>query len=186
MESLSLNIHLRELYLTGNPCTEYEGYRDFVVAILPQLETLDGKEITKSERIAARQQLQILREKIRAQQRLHAAKRKQEKETFGEKQHNRDRNKPEFDGTGPQAHVSKESDWNTIEEPEPYTPESRIQDYKEMTRKKQEENREPKYVYLYFFRASHQLCFSRNKLEMPERVRRLEKDGKMLNVNEGK
>lgn len=25
-------------YLTGNPCTEYEGYREYVVAILPQLE----------------------------------------------------------------------------------------------------------------------------------------------------
>jgi hypothetical protein len=24
-------------FLTGNPCTEYDGYRDFVIATLPQL-----------------------------------------------------------------------------------------------------------------------------------------------------
>lgn len=42
-------------YLTGNPCTDYEGYREFVIATLPQLRWLDGKEITKSDRIAATQ-----------------------------------------------------------------------------------------------------------------------------------
>ena len=25
-------------YLTGNPCTEYEGYRQYVIATLPQLQ----------------------------------------------------------------------------------------------------------------------------------------------------
>lgn len=42
-------------FLTGNPCTDYDGYRDFVVATLPQLRWLDGKEISKSERIVATQ-----------------------------------------------------------------------------------------------------------------------------------
>lgn len=28
---------LRELYLTGNPCTQYEGYRAYVIHALPQL-----------------------------------------------------------------------------------------------------------------------------------------------------
>ena len=42
-------------FLTGNPCTEYEGYREFVVAILPQLRWLDGTEVLKSERIQATQ-----------------------------------------------------------------------------------------------------------------------------------
>lgn len=36
--SLKHNIHLRELFLVGNPCTEFEGYRQFVVAALPQLQ----------------------------------------------------------------------------------------------------------------------------------------------------
>lgn len=48
---LKNNRNLKHLYLTGNPCTDYEGYRDYVVAQLPQLETLDNREITRSERI---------------------------------------------------------------------------------------------------------------------------------------
>ena len=42
-------------YLTGNPCTDYEGYRDYVIATLPQLSWLDGQEVTRSERILALQ-----------------------------------------------------------------------------------------------------------------------------------
>ena len=42
-------------FLTGNPCTDYEGYRDYVAGTLDQLGWLDGKEIEKSERILAKQ-----------------------------------------------------------------------------------------------------------------------------------
>lgn len=38
VQSLKHNIHLAELFLVGNPCTEFEGYRQFVVASLPQLK----------------------------------------------------------------------------------------------------------------------------------------------------
>ncbi|KAL0201319.1 hypothetical protein M9458_004506, partial [Cirrhinus mrigala] len=38
VESLKQNLHLRELYLVGNPCTEFHGYRHYVVAHLPQLQ----------------------------------------------------------------------------------------------------------------------------------------------------
>lgn len=31
-------------YLTGNPCTEYEGYREYVVATLPQLKVVMKKD----------------------------------------------------------------------------------------------------------------------------------------------
>lgn len=55
-------------YLTGNPCTDYEGYREFVVGSLPQLEWLDGKEVTRSERILATQRLPELRKRIAEQQ----------------------------------------------------------------------------------------------------------------------
>lgn len=27
-------------YLTGNPCTEFDGYREFVVATLPQIQVI--------------------------------------------------------------------------------------------------------------------------------------------------
>ena len=88
VESLQGNIHLKQLYdidiyllsiqsplirslkflldryLVGNPCTEIEGYRHFVIATLPQLETLDGKDIEKSERIAALQEYKAIRERL--------------------------------------------------------------------------------------------------------------------------
>ena len=49
------NEHSLTRYLTGNPCTDYYGYREFVIATLPQLQWLDGREITRSERIQASQ-----------------------------------------------------------------------------------------------------------------------------------
>lgn len=33
---------LRELFLVGNPCADWEGYRQYVVATLPQLARLVG------------------------------------------------------------------------------------------------------------------------------------------------
>lgn len=39
----------------GNPCTDYEYYRQYVVATLPQLRELDAVEIERSERITALQ-----------------------------------------------------------------------------------------------------------------------------------
>ena len=46
---------LADLYLMGNPCADWSGYRQYVVAILPNLKRLDGKDIKPSERIAAEQ-----------------------------------------------------------------------------------------------------------------------------------
>ena len=43
LESLAGNDHLRELTLMGNPCTDWPGYREYVIAKLPQLEKLDGQ-----------------------------------------------------------------------------------------------------------------------------------------------
>ena len=85
VESLKCNSHLQELYLTGNPCTDYEGYRDFVIAILPQLKTLDGKDVTKSERILANQKLKELRNVIAKQQKVHEKKREREKREYEER-----------------------------------------------------------------------------------------------------
>jgi protein TilB len=55
IDSLIYNECLTEIYLTGNPCTDYKGYREYVIATLPQLKWLDGKEISRSERITATQ-----------------------------------------------------------------------------------------------------------------------------------
>ncbi|XP_058447987.1 protein tilB [Malaya genurostris] len=53
VESLKNNYNLRELYLTGNPCTDFLGYRDFVIFTLPQIAMLDGEEITRTDRLNA-------------------------------------------------------------------------------------------------------------------------------------
>ena len=55
LRALRSNKQLRELFLTGNPCTEWQGYRQYVIALLPQLQRLDGKHATPSERIQALQ-----------------------------------------------------------------------------------------------------------------------------------
>lgn len=56
---------LQELYLTGNPCCSWEGYRQYIIARVSQLKRLDGEEISKSERLAARQKLKELSEKLK-------------------------------------------------------------------------------------------------------------------------
>ncbi|XP_071557394.1 protein tilB [Temnothorax nylanderi] len=55
VKNLRSNEHLEHLILMGNPCTDYEYYRQYVVATLPQLQELDMKEIERSERIKALQ-----------------------------------------------------------------------------------------------------------------------------------
>ncbi len=40
LASLAGNHALRELFMTGNPCTDWHGYREYVVATLPQLQRL--------------------------------------------------------------------------------------------------------------------------------------------------
>lgn len=57
---------IRILHLTGNPCSDWkQGYRPFVVAMVPQLEELDGTAITATERLEALQELDALTEELR-------------------------------------------------------------------------------------------------------------------------
>ncbi|XP_078047860.1 touch insensitive larva B [Augochlora pura] len=55
VRKLRCNENLEQLFLVGNPCTDYDGYRDYTIAILPQLKELDGTIIERSERIRALQ-----------------------------------------------------------------------------------------------------------------------------------
>ena len=49
--SLRQNRSLRHLYLTGNPCTDYTRYREYVIANLIQITDLDNREVMRTERI---------------------------------------------------------------------------------------------------------------------------------------
>ena len=60
MDHLGTRLHLRDLYMLGNPAqVNWAYFEDYVIAKLQNcvLETLDGKEITKSMRIRAIQNL---------------------------------------------------------------------------------------------------------------------------------
>ncbi|XP_065751484.1 dynein axonemal assembly factor 11 isoform X3 [Phocoena phocoena] len=64
----------------GNPCTDFDGYRQFVVATLQQLKWLDGKEIERSERIQALQDFPAVEQQIREQEKAYCLKRAKDKE----------------------------------------------------------------------------------------------------------
>jgi len=76
---LRRNVHLKDLYLTGNPCTELEGYRAYVVEHLPHLITLDGNDVKRSESIRAHQDAQPVREHLE-RERLRIEKEEREKQ----------------------------------------------------------------------------------------------------------
>ncbi|XP_030075160.1 dynein axonemal assembly factor 11 isoform X2 [Microcaecilia unicolor] len=77
---LQCNLHLKELFLVGNPCTEFEGYRQFVLATLPQLKWLDGREIEHSEQIQAIQNYPEVCKKIGEQEEIYLKKRAKERD----------------------------------------------------------------------------------------------------------
>lgn len=68
VENLRDNYNLRELILTGNYCSNYGGYRNFVIETLPQLTQLDGSEITRGDRIVATREYEKCRASIIQQQ----------------------------------------------------------------------------------------------------------------------
>ncbi|NXX77742.1 TILB protein, partial [Urocolius indicus] len=165
IETLKHNIHLKELFLVGNPCTEFKGYRQFVVATLHQLKYLDSKAIERSERIQALQDYPEVKQKIIEQEKAYLLKRAREKEAAQRKMQERQDKKqkemeskmksklkfdsPEFqqDKENHQADGDGEQEmWRTVEddeedrrfweEPTPYTPESRLETHRYIEEKR--------------------------------------------------
>ena len=79
LEAMAPLRSLKELYLMGNPCYfnhegqgqgetsqhgGWRGYRDYVIAKLPQLLLLDGQTISRSERFRAHRNLEALEEQL--------------------------------------------------------------------------------------------------------------------------
>lgn len=62
--NLKANVMLEDLYMTGNPCTDWAGFKPFMLAHLPQLKQLDGNLILPVQRIKARQQLPQLQKDL--------------------------------------------------------------------------------------------------------------------------
>uniref|UniRef100_A0A8D0KQL8 Leucine-rich repeat-containing protein 6 n=1 Tax=Strix occidentalis caurina TaxID=311401 RepID=A0A8D0KQL8_STROC len=161
IETLKYNIHLKELFLVGNPCTEFEGYRQFVVATLHQLKCLDSKEIERSERIQALQNYPEVKQKIREQEQAYLLKRAREKEEAQRRMQERKEKKQnqmesEHGFNSPDSLQDKENHqaegdgeqemWRTVEDDEedrrfweeltPYTPESRLETHRYIEEKR--------------------------------------------------
>ncbi|XP_017355789.1 protein tilB homolog isoform X3 [Cebus imitator] len=84
----------------GNPCASFDHYREFVVATLPQLKWLDGKEIEPSERIKALQDYSVIEPQIREQEKDHCLKRAKLKEEAQRKHQEEDTNEDKRSNPG--------------------------------------------------------------------------------------
>ncbi|KAI3378996.1 hypothetical protein SNEBB_008816 [Seison nebaliae] len=106
---------LKSLYLVGNPCADYVGYRSYVIGKVPQLEKLDGEDITKSDRIKAEQDLASLELIMRKAETNQKIIREKQKETYA--------NCPDTEEYSPETryHASKEEERRKLEEEEKKT-----------------------------------------------------------------
>lgn len=167
IESLQSLQFLEEMYLMGNPCTEFEGYREYVVATLPRLKFLDGHEITKSERIHAYQNIHENRPIIIQQQKKHLVQRQKEKDqSCLLEEVSKDSEKIEGVKTAEEEADEEKKFWD---EQVPYTPETRMRVHDHIQKKKEERE-------------------NANKPKANERRERklVADDGRILNVNEAK
>ncbi|XP_054841195.1 dynein axonemal assembly factor 11 [Eublepharis macularius] len=192
IETLKKNIHLKELFLVGNPCTDFEGYRQFVVATLHQLKFLDSQEIRHSERLQALQNYPEVKKQIKEQEQAYLLKRSQEKEEAQCQAHEKREKKkkertPGFDSQCAYSLDERENHQKSEggnkycelvieeeddeeerafwEDPVPHTPEARLEAHRFLEEKKNaKENREQK------------------KKEKPPRTL-ITPEGRVLNVN---
>ncbi|KAL2621935.1 hypothetical protein R1flu_002140 [Riccia fluitans] len=111
---LRANIHLKELFLPGNPCTDYPEYRKYVIAAVPSLKSLDSQKIKPSERIAAQQAINALHAEL--SEACNAPPDSEVEQTL-----------PQLNEKG--------------EEIRDYTVANRVQEYNEMQRLKEEEEK---------------------------------------------
>ncbi|XP_056335971.1 dynein axonemal assembly factor 11 [Danio aesculapii] len=175
VETLKHNLHLRELYLVGNPCAEYHGYRQYVAAFLPQLQWLDGKEISRAERIQALQELDAVRTRVLQQETEYLEKREKQKSNANEhpeinqslsESQNRTRQNPVSSSkTHTEAEDEEREFW---EKPCPFTPESRLEAHRHLEEKRRASEKEKE----------------KPKTKAPRTL--ITPDGRVLNVNEPK
>lgn len=79
LENLEWCPNFTELYLTGNPCTDWPNYRQYTIAKVETLLRLDGTEIEKSERLEAKTRLPKLEEELERVAAANIIKKEQDK-----------------------------------------------------------------------------------------------------------
>lgn len=75
-EELEWNPVISELYLMGNPCLDWADANDYIIAKVDTINRLDGNEITKSMRLAAKNKLEAMEKELE----IEAKKKKDTKE----------------------------------------------------------------------------------------------------------
>ncbi|CAH2285951.1 tilB homolog isoform X1 [Pelobates cultripes] len=202
VKSLQHNICLRELFLVGNPCAQFNGYRQYVVAMLPQLKWLDGKEIERSERIQAMQDYPQVQVQIKAQEADYLYKRALEREAAQEKMTEKKieprklhKKNPGFDGrwytdidnTLPQSSENKENSSETDRDNEAVgtDEEEKDKEFWQQPSLYTPESRLETHQYLEEKRKSKEGRSDEKKKEKPQRTL-VTAEGRILNVNEPK
>jgi len=72
---------IKELYFIGNPFTDWEHWKDYIIARLPTLTRLEGEDITKSMRMKATQNFDMMAKDL-----VYASRARIEKKIYEEKQ----------------------------------------------------------------------------------------------------
>lgn len=205
VKTLQCNIHLKELFLMGNPCADFDGYREFVVATLPQLKWLDGKEIERSERIQALQNYPVVEQQVREQEKAYCLRRAKDKEEAQrkleeqqDKEDRRRRRDPGFDRRGyTDIHTAPPSSSETIDHFQ--APETQEEEYNKKKLNESEDdlefwNKPSLYTpesrletlrHVEKQRKDQEKLSEKKKNVKPARTL-ITEDGKALNVNEPK
>ncbi|XP_046849224.1 dynein axonemal assembly factor 11-like isoform X2 [Xenia sp. Carnegie-2017] len=167
VKCLQANYHLREVYLTGNPCAQFNGYRQYVIVTLPQLKTLDGREIEKSERILAKQVYENITQDVIDQENKYQEKTEQKRKFDKENKENEKLRNEATQNVG--AENNEKDDQSFWQEEVEYTPESRIEIHKhlEEQRKRREQT-------------------DKRGENTPKEIKYFASDGRPLNMNRGK
>ncbi|GCB64842.1 hypothetical protein scyTo_0000332 [Scyliorhinus torazame] len=182
VESLKHNVHLQELFLVGNPCCEFGGYRKFVIATIPQLKSLDGKEITRSEQLQALQDYPIVQQEVVEQQQAYILKRTKEKEALQKSSEEKENNKLDHRQNIESKQSNSDEEENKHEtnldedemnrkfweEPTNYTPESRLEVHRHIEKIRKFKDKD------------------KNQDKQKPRRTLITSEGRVLNVNEPK
>ncbi|XP_071964972.1 dynein axonemal assembly factor 11-like [Antedon mediterranea] len=187
IDCLKQNYNLEELFLTGNPCVDFDGYREYVTATLSQLKRLDGNEIEKSARIKAVQDYPVIRASILMQQEEYCQKREREKREEIEKQTKKSNKKPGFDGRW-YTDIDAQSKEQDVEEEDKTENDKNDQENSKFWEEKVAFTPESrKEVHEHVKKQREKEDIKRNGPEPKKRVVRLVgDDGRILNVNEAK
>ena len=191
IDNLVDRAHLADLFMMGNPCEQdWKGFKNYVIARLPQLKQLDGTEITRSMRITATQQLPALVNELRglakkrAEKRMEEEKVKEEERRAKEEKKRRKEEKMEAIESGKVVVEDVgESSEEEDEELTGHTPEVRNEIYKEMAEQKaekeaREKENQPQYRGEKDFEAEQKETISK--------ARSREDRGEIRQCNEGK